>query len=49
MQHDRFAREIVAFLTLLYAARSRRLMGNSLGGLTCLAIFWTQFALSYQA
>jgi len=31
MQHDRFAREIVAFLTLLYAARSRRLMGNSLG------------------
>jgi hypothetical protein len=31
MQSDRFAREIVAFLTLSYAARSR-LMRNSLSG-----------------
>ncbi len=31
MQHDRFAREIVAFLTLLYAARSRQLKRNPLG------------------
>ncbi len=31
MQSDRFAREIVAFLMLSDAARSRRLMGNPLG------------------
>ena len=29
---DRFAREIIAILTLSYAARSRRLMRNPLGG-----------------
>jgi hypothetical protein len=33
MQSDRFAREIVAFLTLSGAARLRRLMRNPLGGL----------------
>jgi hypothetical protein len=32
MQPDRFAREIVAFLTLFGAARLRRLMRNPLGG-----------------
>jgi hypothetical protein len=32
MQSDRFAREIVAFLALSYAARSRRLMRSALGG-----------------
>jgi hypothetical protein len=32
MQHDRFAREIVGILALSYAARSRRLMRNPLGG-----------------
>ncbi len=32
MQSDRFAREIVAFLTLSYAARSQRLMRKPLGG-----------------
>jgi len=31
LQHDRFAREIVAFLALSYAARLRRLMRNTLG------------------
>ena len=31
MQSDRFARKIVAFLAFSYAARSRRLMRNSLG------------------
>jgi hypothetical protein len=31
MQSDRFAREILAFLVLSYAARSRRLIGNPLG------------------
>ena len=33
---DRFAREIVGFLTVC-VARSRRLMGNPLGGLVLLA------------
>jgi hypothetical protein len=32
MQSDRYAREIVAFLPLSYAARLRRLMRNSFGG-----------------
>jgi len=32
MQSDRFAREIIAILTVSYAARSRRLMRNPLGG-----------------
>jgi hypothetical protein len=32
MQSDRFAREIVAFLMLSYAARSQRLMRKTLGG-----------------
>jgi len=32
MQHDRFAREILAILALSYAAHSRRLMRNSLDG-----------------
>jgi len=32
MQSDRFAREIVGILALSYAARSRRLMRNPLGG-----------------
>jgi len=32
MQHDRFAREIVAILALSYAARSRRLMRIPLAG-----------------
>jgi hypothetical protein len=32
MQSDRFAREIVAILAQSNAARSRRLMRNSLGG-----------------
>jgi hypothetical protein len=32
MQSDRFAREIMAILALSYAARSRRLMRNPLGG-----------------
>jgi hypothetical protein len=32
MQSDRFAREIVAFLILSDAARSRRLMRETLGG-----------------
>jgi hypothetical protein len=32
MQSDRFAREIVAFLTFSRAARSRRLMRTPLGG-----------------
>jgi hypothetical protein len=31
MQSDRFAREIIAILVLSDAARSRRLMRNSLG------------------
>ena len=31
MQSDRFAREIIAILTVSYAARSRRLMRNPLG------------------
>jgi hypothetical protein len=33
MQSDRFAREIVRILALLYAARLRRLMCNPLGRL----------------
>jgi hypothetical protein len=32
MQSDRFARKIVAFLALSYAARLRRLMRNPLDG-----------------
>jgi hypothetical protein len=32
MQHDRFAREIIAILAFSDAARLRRLMRNSLGG-----------------
>jgi hypothetical protein len=35
---DRFAREIVRFFTRSDMARSRRLMGNPLGGLAILAI-----------
>jgi hypothetical protein len=35
---DRFAREIVAFLILSLAARSRRLMGKPLGGALSLPV-----------
>jgi hypothetical protein len=39
MQLDRFAREIVCILAFSYAARSRRLMRNPLGGA------WWKFVL----
>jgi hypothetical protein len=43
MQLDRFAREIVAFLALSYAARLRRLMRGSLAGVSMHSVapnFW---------